>query len=162
MRPANSGAPQPLSKTVDFMDTLEGELNRRLAVLAVLYHRRRTNPNFPQVSLATIEERMGFPRDYLDFTLWYLQKKGYVSKADNAEFAMTVDGVDFVEMQRTNMPTLSKLLTSRSGSPEADDARAQRDEAAVASPNASASNRQADQRRPQSRSARGLSRSPRD
>jgi hypothetical protein len=127
------------------MDTLEGELNRRLAVLAVLYHRRRTNPNFPKVSLATIEERMGFPRDYLDFTLWYLQKKGYVSKADNAEFAMTVDGVDFVETQRTNMPTLSKLLTSRSASPGADVARAQWDEAAVPFPNASAANRQTDQ-----------------
>ena len=138
----SSEAPRPLSSTVDFMDTLEGELNRRLAVLAVLYHRRRTNPNFPEVSLATIEERMGFPRDYLDFTLWYLQKKGYVFKADNAEYAMTVDGVDFVETQRTNMPTLSKLLTSRSGSPGADVARAQWDEAAVPSPNGSGANRQ--------------------
>ena len=57
---------------------MDGELNRRLAVLAVLYYRRRTNPSFPEVPLSEIEERMGFPRDYLDFTLWYLQKKGYV------------------------------------------------------------------------------------
>ncbi len=98
------------------MDELEGELNRRLAVLAVLYYRRRTNPTFPEVNLQEIEERMGFPRDYLDFTLWYLQRKGYVSKADNAQYTLTVDGVDFVETQRTNMPTLNKLLTSGSGS----------------------------------------------
>jgi hypothetical protein len=85
-------------------------------VLAVLYYRRRTNPTFPEVNLAEIEERMGFPRDYLDFTLWYLQRKGYVSKADNAQYTLSVDGVDFVETQRTNIPTLNKLLTSGSGS----------------------------------------------
>ncbi len=57
----------PLSISIDFMDQMEGETNRRLAVLAVLYFRRRTNPNYPEVSLAEIESRMGFPRDYLDF-----------------------------------------------------------------------------------------------
>ena len=108
----------PLSNSVDFMDTLEGELNRRLAVLAVLYFRRRTNPVYPEVSLTEIETRMGFPRDYLDFTTWYLQKKGYITKADNSDFTLTVEGVDFVETQRANIPVLNKLLTS--GEPEAE------------------------------------------
>ena len=108
-------ARQPFSSSIDFMDDREGELNRRLAVLAVLYHRRRTNPNYPEVSLAMIEDRMGFPRDYLDFTLWYLQKKGYIGKADNAQFTLTAEGVDFVEAQRAEMPVLNKMLTS--GSP---------------------------------------------
>ena len=106
---------QPLSATVDFMDALDGEVNRRLAVLAVLYYRRRTTPNFPEVTLAEIEERMGFPRDYLDFTMWYLAKKGYIARADNAQFTLSADGVDYVEAQRINMPILNKLLTSGSG-----------------------------------------------
>ncbi len=135
-------ATQPLASTIDFMDSLEGELNRRLAVLAVLYYRRRINPNYPEVSLAEIEERMGFPRDYLDFTLWYLQKKGYVAKADNAQYTLTVDGVDFVETQRTQISTLNKLLTSGSGSSVADVMRAQSDEAAVPLPDASAATEQ--------------------
>ena len=54
---------------------------------------------------------MGFPRDYLDFTTWYLTQKGYVTKADNSDFALTADGVDFVESQRTSIPVLNKLLT---------------------------------------------------
>jgi len=108
--------PIPLSSSIDFMNTLDGELNRRLAVLAVLYYRRRTSPHLPQVPLHEIEQRMGFPRDYLDFTTWYLVKKGYVTKADNAEFTLTAEGVDFVEMQRTNLPVLNKLLTDGSGS----------------------------------------------
>jgi curved DNA-binding protein len=102
----------PLSDAVDFMDQVQGELNRRLAVLAVLYYKRRSNPYAPQVTLAEIEQRMGFPRDYLDFTTWYLSKKGYISKADNSDFALTAEGVDFIETQRVKIPVLNKLLTT--------------------------------------------------
>ena len=112
--------PDPLSSSIDFMDQIDGELNRRLAVLAVLYIRRRTNPSSPEVSLMEVEVRMGFPRDYLEFTTWYLQKKGYITRADNSAFTLTAEGVDFVETQRANIPVLSKLLTSSSGPSAAD------------------------------------------
>lgn len=104
--------PVPMSTKIDFMDNLEGELNRRLGVLAVLYYRRRANPYSPEVPLAEVEAQMGFPRDYLDFTTWYLERKGFITKADNSDFTLTVAGVDFVESQRANLPILNKLLTS--------------------------------------------------
>ena len=116
----------PFSEEVDFMDSMDGELNRRLAVLAVLYYRRRTNPHVPEVGLGEIETRMGFPRDYLDFTIWYLYKKGYVTKGDNAQLALTAEGVDFIETQRANLPVLNKLLTSGGGHPAVEAARANR------------------------------------
>ena len=112
VRSRNEPEKQPMSSSVDFMDHLDGELNRRLAVLAVLYYRRRSNPYNPEVGLPEIEKRMGFPRDYLDFTTWYLTKKGYITKADNSDFALTAEGVDFVESQRSHIPVLNKLLTS--------------------------------------------------
>ncbi len=124
--------PEPLAATIDFMDVAEGELNRRLGVLAVLYYKRRTSPTSPEVRLSEIEERMGFPRDYLDFTLWYLQKKGYVNKADNAEYSLSVEGVDFVEAERSKTPILNKLLSSGSGFTVRDLARAQPVETHVA------------------------------
>ena len=102
---------KPLSNSVDFMDSVEGELNRRVAVLAVLYFKRRANPRFPEVSLAEIERRMGFPRDYLDFTTWYLLKKSFITRADNSDFTLTAEGVDYIETQRGNLPVLNKLLT---------------------------------------------------
>ncbi len=111
-RDGEEGNPDPLSNSVDFMDSTEGELNRRVAVLALLYHRRRTNPSSPEVSLMEVEIHMGFPRDYLEFTTWYLQKKGYITRADNSAFTLTADGVDFVESQRASIPVLNKLLTS--------------------------------------------------
>jgi len=112
MRETDAPQPAPLSASIDFMDSIEGELNRRLAVLALLYYQRRTNPHVPEVSLAEVEGRMGFPRDYLEFTSWYLQKKGYITRADNSAFTLTAEGVDFVETQRANIPTLDKLLTT--------------------------------------------------
>ena len=108
----------PMSSTVDFMDQVEGDLNRRLAVLTILYYRRRIYPHSPEVSLAEIEQRMGFPRDYLDFTTWYLTKKGYVSRADNAEFTLTIEGVDFIETQRAIIPVLDRLLATGSQTDE--------------------------------------------
>ena len=102
----------PLSTSLDFMDDMDGELNRRLAVLALLYIKRRSNPDSPEVSLHEVEQRMGFPRDYLEFTLWYLQRKGYIARADNAAFTLLADGVDFVETQRATLPVLNKLLTT--------------------------------------------------
>jgi curved DNA-binding protein CbpA len=112
----NASAQQdPLSTEIDFMDSIDGELNRRLALLALLYYRRRTNPTVPSVSLQEVEERMGFPRDYLEFTTWYLLKKGYITRADNSAFTLTAEGVDFVETQRGNAPVLNKLLTSTAG-----------------------------------------------
>lgn len=111
----------PLSTKINFMDNIEGEMNRRLAVLAVLYFQRRSSPHEPQVSLSEIEKRMGFPRDYLDFTTWYLVKKGYITRADNADFTLTADGVDFVETQRASFPVLNGLLTDGTASGTSND-----------------------------------------
>jgi curved DNA-binding protein len=119
-------APQsdPLSASIDFMDNMDGELNRRLAVLAVLYSQRRTNSARPDVSLMEIEEQMGFPRDYLEFTMWYVQQKGFITRADNSAFTLTAEGVDFVEQQRNNTPVLTKLLTGNTAPSTAEKAEA--------------------------------------
>jgi curved DNA-binding protein CbpA len=111
----------PLSSTIDFMDQVEGDQNRRLAVLAILYYRRRMYPHEPEVSLVEIERRMGFPRDYLDFTAWYLTKKRFITRADNSDFTLTVDGVDFIETQRATVPLLERLLTNGSQSDDNED-----------------------------------------
>jgi curved DNA-binding protein CbpA len=105
----------PLSSTIDFMDNVRGELNRRLAMLSVLYFQRRANPYSPEVSFLEIEARLGFPREYLEFTVWYLRSKGYITRSDNWDFTLTAEGVDFVETQRVNIPVLNKLLTTGSG-----------------------------------------------
>ena len=98
------------------MNSNDGELNRRVAVLALLYIQRRIKPFIPEVSLAEVERRMGFPRDYLDFTMWYLKSKEYITIADNSDFTITALGVDVVESNREKIPLLNKLLSDRAGS----------------------------------------------
>jgi hypothetical protein len=51
----------------------------------------------------------------LVFTAWYLRAKKYITRADDSEFTITAEGVDFVETQRQNIPVLDKLLTTGAG-----------------------------------------------
>jgi len=102
----------PISESIDFMDGIQGEVNRRLALLSVLYRRRRISPQDPEVSLAEAESRMGFPRDYLDFTIWYLKSKRYITVGDNSALALTSLGVDYVESNCSSIPILHRLLES--------------------------------------------------
>ena len=106
--------PRPEFEGIDFLDSVDGELNRRLAVLAVLYKRCRANVNEARVSLLDLEAQMGFPRDYLDFTTWYLRSKKYITKEDNSDFSLTVLGVDFVEANYDKLPLLRHLLKAGS------------------------------------------------
>jgi len=71
------------------------------------------NPERPEMPLSEVEKRMGFPRDYLDFTTWYLKSKKYITKADNSDFALTAEGVDFVEANNSKLPILNMLLKGK-------------------------------------------------
>jgi curved DNA-binding protein CbpA len=105
----------PIFESGVFVNGIEGEANRRLGVLSLLYQQRRTNPREARVSLLDLEKKMGFPRDYLDFTTWYLKSKGYIEIEDNSDFSLTASGVDYVEARAQSNPILHRLLTAGSG-----------------------------------------------
>jgi len=117
-RPAQEPQPSPAFECIDYMDGIEGEVNRRLAVVSLLYSKRRTCPHDPKVSLADVETRMGFPREYLDFATWYLKSKKYITKEDNSDFELTALGVDYVESNASKIPVLHKMLNSSPWAPE--------------------------------------------
>jgi hypothetical protein len=58
---------------------------------------------------------MGFPREYLTFTMWYLRCKEFVTMADNSDFVLTASGVDHVEANAGESDIVAKLL--KAGSP---------------------------------------------
>ena len=68
-----------------------------------------------------LEKQMAFPREYLDFTVWYLRSKKYIISEDNSELALTAAGVDYVEENYSKIPVLNKLLLLDSGSQTASD-----------------------------------------
>jgi len=109
----------PIFELKDFVTGVEAEANRRLGVLSLLYNKRRMDPDSPGISLLDLEQRMGFPREYLSFTMWYLRSKAYVMASDNSDYALTAAGADYVESNAPDNEILTRLL--RRGSVTADD-----------------------------------------
>ncbi len=102
--------PRPIFQMRDFVTGVEAEANRRLGVLCLLYTRRQTNPDHPGISLLDLEKEMGFPREYLTFTMWYLRCKDFVTVADNSDYALTALGADFVEEKAGRSEIAARLL----------------------------------------------------
>lgn len=102
--------PMPIFELKDFVTGVEAESNRRLGVLSLLYNQRRTDPDHPGVSLLDLEKLMGFPREYLSFTMWYLRAKDLATAGDNSDYALTATGVDFVELNANENEIMTKLI----------------------------------------------------
>ena len=69
--------PLPVFGLKEFAEGLEGEVNRRLGILSLLYNRRRTNPENPGISMLEFETVMSFPREHLESEV---PSKGILSK----------------------------------------------------------------------------------
>jgi curved DNA-binding protein len=113
--------PIDLFGTKDFTIGVDGEANRRMGILCLLYTRRRSDPDDPGISLLEFESMMSLPREHLLFTMWYLKERDYIRQDENSDYMISGNGVDYVEQ---NLPTnriLYKLLkaaesgTTRSG-----------------------------------------------
>ena len=110
LRQTETPRPLPMFQARAFVDEKQGEANRRLGVLCLLYAQRRRNHEHPSVSLLELEELMAIPREYLEFTLWYLKEKKYVEMNQGADFVLTAGGVDFVEEHTPAHAMMRKLL----------------------------------------------------
>jgi curved DNA-binding protein len=69
----------------------------RLTLLEALYTRRRMDPSSPTVYSSDLESMIGRPREHLEFTIWYLLQRKFVTRDDNSRLLITADGVDFLE-----------------------------------------------------------------
>ena len=91
----------------------EAEQAARLTVLEILYARRRAEPDNPSFSPYELSQLTGQPREHLEFTIWYLNQKKFVTRDDQSRLTITADGVDFVEAQH---PTnIKRRLTASTG-----------------------------------------------
>lgn len=100
----------PVFEMKEFVEGVEGEVNRRMGILSLLYQRRRQNSNDPGYSLLEFENLMGFPREHLEFALWFLRGKQQIQSAENSDFVITTEGVEFLEDHLSARPVLQKLL----------------------------------------------------
>ena len=102
--------PIGLFATREFAAGIDGEANRRLGILCLLYNRRRSNPDDPGMSLLDFETLMSCPREHLMFAMWYLKERSQVRQDDQSDYVITGDGVDYVEKHLTKHGTFYRLL----------------------------------------------------
>jgi curved DNA-binding protein CbpA len=102
--------PLEVFTTSEFDVGIDGEANRRLGILCLLYSRRRTNPERPGISLLDFETVMSCPREHLEFAMWYLKEHHYVRQVDNSDFVITGEGADYVEANLPKNEILYRLL----------------------------------------------------
>lgn len=69
----------------------------RLTLLEALYTKRRLEPDSPAIFVGDLESLTGRPREHLQFTVWYLQQRKFISRDDNSRLMITADGVDHLE-----------------------------------------------------------------
>jgi hypothetical protein len=63
----------------------------------VLYTRRRIEPDTPGLSPLDLETMIGRAREHLEFTIWYLAQKKFVTRSDNSLLVITAEGVEHLE-----------------------------------------------------------------
>jgi curved DNA-binding protein len=102
----HNSQPIELFETRDFAIGVDGEANRRMGILCLLYNKRRSNPDDPGYSILEFETMMSLAREHLLFTMWYLKEQGLIRQDEASDYVITGAGVDYVE---THLPT-NKLL----------------------------------------------------
>ena len=111
-----------MSAGADVENEFAVEQMTRLAVLEVLYTRRRVEPEKPGIFMGDLEKMIGRPREHLEFTSWYLIQKKLVQRTDNALLVISADGVEYLEQnhlanaqKRLPAQTLTSSVTAASG-----------------------------------------------
>ncbi|MFB3776078.1 MAG: DnaJ domain-containing protein [Bryobacteraceae bacterium] len=102
--------PLPVFELKEFVSGVDAESNRRFGILCLLYNRRRSNADRPGLSLLDLESLMAIPREHLLFTIWFLKEKRHIRTEDNSEFAISAEGVEYVESHLPAKSALRKLL----------------------------------------------------
>ena len=92
----------------------EAEQQTRLTVLEVLYTRRRLEPDSHGLSPLDLERLIGRAREQLEFTIWYLVQKKYVSRGDSSLLVITADGAEYLESNYQNVVQRRRLTAARS------------------------------------------------
>lgn len=82
-------------------NNFDGERSIRFTVLEVLYTRRRLEIESPGLSPLDLEKLTGRAREHLEFTIWYLVQKKYITRSDGSMLQITVDGVEYLESNYT-------------------------------------------------------------
>jgi len=103
-------SPMAVFLTKEFTEGVDGEINRRIGLLCLLYTQRRVNQTNWALSVLDIEKMMSIPREHLLFTIWYLKAKRFIQQDDRSSLQITADGIDFLEANLPQHKSMFKMI----------------------------------------------------
>ena len=87
----------------------QDEVQRRELILRLLYRRRQGHPDQPSLGLRELEALLGRPKQHLEFSIWYLKERGYLTRSDSARHTITIKGVELIESMSQHPAGPSRL-----------------------------------------------------
>jgi hypothetical protein len=95
---------------LEFFDALGREALLRVALLCVLYDRRKIKPLAPSISVRHLETILESSSDEMTSVLWYLKQRNLVRSDDKSSLHITVDGMDFVENKKPTADDVMRFI----------------------------------------------------
>ncbi len=84
----------------------------RERLLSLFYVQRRSKMQEPGLGEMAVARLMRIPIELVEFHIWYLKEKGWISRLDNGMLAITALGVDEAEKDRLRLSP-DRLLASQ-------------------------------------------------
>jgi curved DNA-binding protein CbpA len=82
-------------------------------LLTILYLRRRKQVKAAGMGDQELEELSGCPPEHMEFHLWYLKEKGWISTGDDGLYSITMEGIDHAAQVHRDEQA-KKLITDQS------------------------------------------------
>ena len=97
----------PQFSGTEFFESLGSDAGLRVALLCILYERRKKKPMKPGLPMRYVEAMLNAKLDELFFVLWYAKQRGWVSSDDKSNLLITVQGMDYLD---SNPPSAAQVL----------------------------------------------------
>jgi len=90
-----------------FFDSLGRDNGLRVALLCVLYDRRRQKPFTPSLSVRHVENIIAASLEEMTLVLWYLKERRWIISDDKSSLQITMEGMDYLE---NNAPSAELVM----------------------------------------------------
>ena len=101
------GEEKPKFSGLPFFEAYGRDINLRVALLCVLYDRRRSKPFTPSLSMRNLEGIVAATSEELNFALWYLKTRELCVQDDKSSLQITTEGMDYL---KNNPPDAEDVL----------------------------------------------------
>ena len=97
----------PQFSGTEFFQSLGSDVGLRMALLCILYERRKNKPVKPGLPMRYVEAMLNAGLDELFFVLWYAKQRGWVASDDKSNLMITLQGIDYLD---SNPPSAAQVL----------------------------------------------------